>query len=123
MNSNSSEKASLGPPYSLDEPLSTWRLISQVLSSALFAQSDRLRLTSSMELRGKDYLLFEMRNSTTTASDGTIVEVIIKKIDSRTWEGSSKEASDVIKRHVRQSMYTKSLGELLEEEGVFLTRL
>jgi hypothetical protein len=96
-----------GHVHSLDQPFPTWNLISQILSSALFAQSDSLQLKSSMELHRKDYLLFEKRNSTATVIHETIVEVIIgTQVNSTTWEGSLKIASEVVQCLVRQSMYT-----------------
>ena len=104
-----------GHVHSLDQPFPTWNLISQILSSALFAQSDSLQLKSSMELHRKDYLLFEKRNSTATVIHETIVEVIIgTQVNSTTWEGSLKIGSEVVQCLVRQSMYTSlvTVGEI-----------
>jgi hypothetical protein len=104
-----------GHVYSPDQPFPIWDLISQILSSALFAQSDSLQLKSSMELYRKDYLLFEKRNSTATVIHETIVEVIIgTQVNSTIWEGSLKIASEVVQYLVRQSIYTSlvNIGEI-----------
>lgn len=94
-----------GKVHSLDQPIPTWNLISQIVSSALFTQSDRLHLKSSMELQRKDYLLFEKRNSSPISIHEPIIEVIIgPQVDDITWEGYLKVASKVVEGLVRQSM-------------------
>jgi hypothetical protein len=111
-----------GQVHSLDQPILTWNLISQILSRALFTQLDHLQLKSSMELHGKDYLLFEKRNSSPTAIHEPIIEVIIgTQVNNTTWEGSLKEASKVVECLVRQSMYTSLV--IIRGIVFFLTRL
>jgi hypothetical protein len=95
-----------GQVHSQDQPFSTWNLISQILSSAIFSRPDYLQLKSTMELHQKDYLLFERRNSTTTAIHKTILEVNIGAQVNNKWQGSFKPASGVVTSIVYKSMST-----------------
>lgn len=99
----------VGQVHCHDQPFPTWSLVSQALSKALFAEPNRLRLKSAMELHQKDYLLFEQdfdSGPVSTPDTAIVTESILeidfgKQLDRMTWLGYWKPARLVVVELVR----------------------
>lgn len=92
----------MGRLHSEECRVSTWLVVRDALSTALFSDPAGLYVQSSMELHRKDFLLFTRTNASRKDGTGGVLEVdFSNKLQGATWQGHWQEARPALACFVR----------------------